>query len=182
VLKSGCRAEEARLRTGTPGQADRRVLYSELARVLDDDTLFGDPALHPYRGSRERIYELFCTAAELGTHFLVRTCVDRLAGDGGHTIADEMAETAVAGQYPVDDWRRFSSQRMLSFSSIGTRLGLIFFLLGGHDGGRALGSGRGQVLDPREVQRYRCPQSVHLKCQSEPCFGEDRNGASPTPT
>jgi hypothetical protein len=35
VLKSGCRAEEARL---TPSQADRRVLHSELARVLDDDT------------------------------------------------------------------------------------------------------------------------------------------------
>jgi hypothetical protein len=26
------------------------------------------------------------------------------------------------------DWRRFSSQRMLSLSSIGTRVGLIFFL------------------------------------------------------
>ena len=26
------------------------------------------------------------------------------------------------------DWRRFSSQRMLSFFSIGTRVGLIFFL------------------------------------------------------
>ena len=24
----------------------------------------------------------------LGTHFLVRTCIDRLAGDGGHTIAE----------------------------------------------------------------------------------------------
>jgi hypothetical protein len=49
-------------------------------------------------GDRESdIYELFCTAEELGTSFLVRTCVDRLAGDGEHTIAKEMAETAVAG-------------------------------------------------------------------------------------
>jgi hypothetical protein len=43
-------------------------------------------------GDRESdIYELFCTADELGTSFVVRTCVDRLAGDGEHTIADEMA-------------------------------------------------------------------------------------------
>jgi hypothetical protein len=37
-------------------------------------------------------YELFCTARELGTRFLVRTCVDRLVRDGEHTIADEMDE------------------------------------------------------------------------------------------
>ena len=44
-------------------------------------------------GDRESdIYELFCLADEVGTHFLVRTCVDRLAGDGKHTIADEMSE------------------------------------------------------------------------------------------
>ena len=34
----------------------------------------------------------FCAAQEIGTHFLIRTCVDRLAGDGNHTIADEMDE------------------------------------------------------------------------------------------
>lgn len=34
-------------------------------------------------GDRESdIYELFCTAQQEGTHFLVRTCVDRLAGEG----------------------------------------------------------------------------------------------------
>ena len=54
-------------------------------RESDDSALRRPRALHP-----------------LGTHFLVRTCIDRLAGDGGHTIADEMAETAVAGQYPVE--------------------------------------------------------------------------------
>lgn len=32
------------------------------------------------------------------------------------------------------------------------------FELGGHDRGPALGSGGDQVLDPREVQRHRCPQ------------------------
>jgi hypothetical protein len=31
----------------------------------------------------------------------VRTCVDRLAGDGGHTIAAEMAETQVKGLHHI---------------------------------------------------------------------------------
>jgi hypothetical protein len=47
-------------------------------------------------------YELFCTAQELGTHFLVRSCVDRLAGDGSHTITDEMDEVRVQGVHEVE--------------------------------------------------------------------------------
>jgi Transposase DNA-binding len=54
-------------------------------------------------GDRESdIYELFCTAQEVGTHFLVRTCVDRLAGDGDHTVADEMGEVAIKGLHRID--------------------------------------------------------------------------------
>lgn len=49
-------------------------------------------AMHPRRRSQERHLRAFCTAHELGTHFLARTCVDRLAGDGEHTIATEMNE------------------------------------------------------------------------------------------
>jgi Transposase DNA-binding len=63
----------------------------------------GEPARCVHVGDRESdIYELFCTAQELGTHFLVRTCVDRLADDGGHTIADEMRKTRVKGVYGVE--------------------------------------------------------------------------------
>ena len=47
------------------------------------------------------IYEFFCEAQTLGTHFLVRTCVDRLAGDGKHTVAAEMAEVEVKGLHRV---------------------------------------------------------------------------------
>ncbi|WP_404295565.1 IS4 family transposase (plasmid) [Microvirga sp. RSM25] len=54
-------------------------------------------------GDRENdIYEFFCTARALGTHFLVRTCVDRPAGDGQHTIADEMQEVRVKGLQQVE--------------------------------------------------------------------------------
>lgn len=38
----------------------------------------------------------------MGTHFLIRTCVDRLAGDGGHTIATEMKEVKVAGLHRIE--------------------------------------------------------------------------------
>src|SRR5262249_17332179 len=54
-------------------------------------------------GDRESdIYELFCAAQEVHTHFLVRTCVDRLAGDGTHTISDEMSHVEVQGSHRVE--------------------------------------------------------------------------------
>jgi hypothetical protein len=39
------------------------------------------------------VYELFCAVQEVNTHLLVRTCVDRLAGDANHTAAEEMRPT-----------------------------------------------------------------------------------------
>ncbi len=42
-------------------------------------------------GDRESdIYELFCKVNQLKTHFLVRTCIDRLAGEGERTLVDDM--------------------------------------------------------------------------------------------
>jgi hypothetical protein len=65
--------------------------------------LVGRPERCVRIGDRESdIYELFCLAEEVGTHFLVRTCVDRLAGDGSHTIADEMDETRVKGLHRIE--------------------------------------------------------------------------------
>jgi hypothetical protein len=65
--------------------------------------LLGRPERCIHIGDRESdIYELYCLTQELGTHFLVRTCVDRLAGDGGHTIATEMAETQVKGLHHIE--------------------------------------------------------------------------------
>ena len=63
----------------------------------------GQPKRCVHVGDRESdIYELFCLTHDLGTHFLVRTCVDRLAGDGGHTIATEMEETSVKGLHHIE--------------------------------------------------------------------------------
>jgi Transposase DNA-binding len=62
-----------------------------------------EPGRCVHIGDRESdIFELFCTAQELGTHFLVRTCVDRLAGDGDHTIAHEMDEVEVKGLHRIE--------------------------------------------------------------------------------
>lgn len=53
-------------------------------------------------GDRESdIYELYCLAEELGTNFLVRSCVDRLAEDGGTTIAKVMAQVQSSGTHEV---------------------------------------------------------------------------------
>jgi hypothetical protein len=74
-----------------------------LENLKQSTELLGDPGRCIHIGDRESdIYELFCAAKEVGTHFLVRTCVDRLAGDGDHTIADEMDETAVKGLHRID--------------------------------------------------------------------------------
>jgi hypothetical protein len=54
-------------------------------------------------GDRESdIYELFCAAQESNTKFLVRTCVDRLAGDGRHTIAATMRRVKVKAIHEVE--------------------------------------------------------------------------------
>ena len=53
--------------------------------------LLGRPGRCVHIGDRESdIYELFCAAHDAGTHFCVRTCVDRLAESGDTTIAKEM--------------------------------------------------------------------------------------------
>jgi len=74
-----------------------------LENVRQASELLGDPGRCVHIGDRESdIYELFCLARELGTHFLVRTCVDRLAGDGRTTIAAEMNGSEVRGLHPIE--------------------------------------------------------------------------------
>jgi hypothetical protein len=74
-----------------------------LLNLRQSTALIDDPRRCVHIGDRESdIYELFSLANELGTRFLVRTCVDRLAGDGDHTIADEMADVRVQGLHRVE--------------------------------------------------------------------------------
>jgi hypothetical protein len=70
--------------------------------IQQSTELLGDAGRCVHIGDRESdIYELFCAAQEAGTYFLIRTCVDRLAGDGDHTIADEMEEVAIKSLHRI---------------------------------------------------------------------------------
>jgi len=74
-----------------------------LQNVQQSTELLGEPGRCIHVADREGdIYELFCAAREAGTHFVIRTCVDRLAGNGDHTIADEMDEVAVKGLHRIE--------------------------------------------------------------------------------
>lgn len=74
-----------------------------LAGLAAATGLIGTPGRLVHVGDREAdIYELFCQAAQHGTHFLVRTCVDRLALDGKRTVGAVMAKVPVAGAHAVE--------------------------------------------------------------------------------
>src|SRR5204862_526051 len=73
-----------------------------LENMRQSSALASNPRDCVHIGDRESdIFELFCLADELGTHFLVRTCVDRLAQDGGCTVAAEMKKARVKGRHCI---------------------------------------------------------------------------------
>lgn len=62
----------------------------------------GNPDRCIHIGDRESdIYELFCASVKAKTHFLVRVSVNRLAGDGTHTIQDEMSSERVKAVHRI---------------------------------------------------------------------------------
>lgn len=87
--------------TRIPIEEKESIRWLDSLRASVD--LLGDPGRLIHIADRESdMYELFCLARDLGTHFVVRTCVNRLAGDGGHTVATEMAEARVRGLHRVE--------------------------------------------------------------------------------
>jgi hypothetical protein len=87
--------------TRVPIEKKESVRWIENLR--QSTVLLGEPGRCVHVGDRESdIYELFCCAQALGTHFLVRTCNDRLAGDGTRTVSDEMDEVQVKGLHRVE--------------------------------------------------------------------------------
>jgi hypothetical protein len=86
--------------TRVPIEAKESIRWLE--NMKQSTQLLGVPEQCIHIGDREAdIYELFCTAHELGTHFVIRTCVNRLAEDGKTTVADEMKAIAVKGRHAV---------------------------------------------------------------------------------
>jgi len=97
----GCNALKKKVNpTRVPIEKKESIRWLENLR--QSTALLNDPERCVHVGDRESdIYELFCTAQQLGTHFLVRTCVDRLAGDGTGTIASEMKQVHVQGLHRI---------------------------------------------------------------------------------
>jgi len=82
---------------------EQKESYRWLENVRQSTALLAEPERIVHIGDRESdIYELFSIAHQAGTHFLLRTCVDRLAGEGDHTVADEMREVRVQGLHRVE--------------------------------------------------------------------------------
>jgi hypothetical protein len=93
----GCNALKKKINP-TRVPIERKESFRWLENVKQSTALLDDPRRCVHIGDRESdIYELFCAAQKVGTHFLLRTCVDRLAGDGNHTISEEMKEVRVQG-------------------------------------------------------------------------------------
>jgi hypothetical protein len=87
--------------TRVPIEAKESVRWLE--NLEQSTRLLGEPSRCVHIGDRESdIYELFCAAQESDTKFLVRTCVDRLADDGRHTIAAAMRRVKVKAVHEVE--------------------------------------------------------------------------------
>jgi hypothetical protein len=83
------------------------IEVKESVRWLDNlrqsSERFAAPRRCVHVGDRESdIYELYCLAQELGTHFIVRSCVDRMAGDGDQKLYALMDEVKIQGCHEVD--------------------------------------------------------------------------------
>lgn len=73
-----------------------------LLNLQHANALLGEPDRCVHVGDRESdIYELFCAAQEGGSHFLVRSCANRRAGDGTTRLEAEMAEVRVKGTHRI---------------------------------------------------------------------------------
>ena len=87
--------------TRVPIEAKESVRWLE--NLQQSTALLGEPSRCIHIGDRESdIYELFSLAQDKGTKFLMRTCVDRLAGDGQHTIAAAMRRIKVKAVHQVE--------------------------------------------------------------------------------
>ena len=98
----GCNALKKKINpTRVPIEKKESIRWIE--NLKQATALLNEPARCVHIGDRESdIYELFCAAQEAGTHFLVRTCVDRLAEDGTRTISQEMEETSLKGLHRIE--------------------------------------------------------------------------------
>jgi len=98
----GCNALKRKINP-TRIPIEEKESYRWLENIRQSVDLFQEPDRCVHIGDRESdIFELFSLSEELGTRFLVRTCVDRLAEDGKRTVQAKMANSKVRGIHRVD--------------------------------------------------------------------------------
>src|SRR5215813_9934777 len=83
-----------------------------LENLQQATALVGEPKRCIHIGDRESdIYELFCLAQKEKTRFLLRACVDRVAGDGTTLISELLAQAPVKGHYCLQVTDKRGKQR-----------------------------------------------------------------------
>jgi hypothetical protein len=106
ILEPGKVQGTARLKrkvNPTRAPIEKKESVRWLENLRQSTELLGRPERCIHVGDRESdIYELYCLSKELGTHFVVRTVVNRLAGDGDHTISTEMQTAPSAGALQIE--------------------------------------------------------------------------------
>jgi len=74
---------------------EEKESFRWIQNLRDSSVLMENPGRFIHVGDRENdIYEFFCEAGDIGTNFIVRACVDRLAGES--TISEIIASEAPA--------------------------------------------------------------------------------------
>jgi hypothetical protein len=82
---------------------DQKESFRWLENIRQANGLADQPGNCVHIADREGdIYELFVLAQELGTQFLVRTCVDRMAEDGTTTVAKIMKRVEIKGLHQIE--------------------------------------------------------------------------------
>lgn len=78
---------------------ERKESYRWIENVRQSSQLLSEPERCVHAGDRESdIFELFCAAEQERTRFVIRTCVDRAAGNGT-TILRKMSHQPVQGDH-----------------------------------------------------------------------------------
>jgi Transposase DNA-binding len=97
----GCNALKKKINpTRVPIEEKESIRWLENLR--QSTALTSNPGDCVHIGDRESdIFELFALADELGTNFLVRTCVDRLAEQGDTTVAAQMNKAELKGRHRI---------------------------------------------------------------------------------
>jgi len=95
---------------------EQKESYRWIEGLRDATKLLGTPEAIVHVCDRESdIYELFAAAQKIGTHFLFRTCVDRLTGNQRYRVSEVMEEVRVKGLHRIEmrDKKGNASQAVL---------------------------------------------------------------------